>query len=86
MANPLVHEVALEYPSIAPGQVVEIDLVDVRAAAPIRVSYDFARDGWVIAMRQTTEGPGGVSYIDEPETWVEQAFVPAWAAEKEAGS
>ncbi len=52
---------------------VDIALIDVRAAADIRVTYDFERDGWVIAQLDD-ENDGW--------TWREVAFVDAWALEE----
>lgn len=55
---------------------IEVDLMDVRAADSIRISYDFDRDGWAIqqASRFSWE-PGEES---DPG-WAEVAFVKAWA-------
>ena len=56
---------------------IEIELMDVRAADSIRVSYDFDRDGWVIRQSDGDLGEDG-----NGETWHEVAFVQAWALQK----
>lgn len=53
-----------------------IDLMEVRAADPIRVSYDFDRDGWVIEQSKETE-------TSDDWDWKEVAFIQAWAREEE---
>lgn len=61
--------VELWYPrSTKPPHAVEVDLVDVRAADPIRITFDFERNGWLIS-REVEEGDGF--------HWVEAAFVRA---------
>lgn len=69
--------VELEYPRLE-GHVrfVEVDLVDVRAADGIRVSYDFERDGWRIEQASRFEWPADDPVCD-PD-WQEVAFVKAW--------
>lgn len=62
---------------------VEVDLVSVRAADGIRISYDYERDGWVIeqasrfAWAHEEVGPDG----EVDEDWQEVAFVQAWQRE-----
>jgi hypothetical protein len=56
---------------------VEIDLVDVRAADSIRVTYDFDKDGWSITQGSYNKSTPEVGPID----WKEVAFVPAWGRE-----
>lgn len=56
---------------------VTIDLVDVRAADAIRVTYDFDRDGWRIEQDRNADNPDSAAAADGPE-WIEMAFCPAW--------
>lgn len=74
--------VSLWYPR-SEGHPKEIDLglMDVRAADSIRISYDFARDGWVIKQASRFEWPAGDTVMDED--WQEVAFVQAWGREEE---
>lgn len=65
---------------------VTLNLIDVRAADGIRVSYDKERDGWLI------EQEVSYAHIDDGETlyhscpeepvWKEAAFIPAWQFEE----
>lgn len=57
-------------------QVIEIGLMDVRAASDIRVSYDFDRDGYVVTQQPEYEGDDYEQ--GEAREWREVAFVPAW--------
>lgn len=77
-----VVEVDLHYPRVEGNdQAIEINLMDVRAADNIRVTYDHDRDGWVISMLRTqAHDDQGNAYVVEPPTWVEQAFIEAQAA------
>lgn len=61
-------------------QYIEVGLMDVRASDCIRISYDFARDGWVIAQAAycAKTMPGVVL---GPFDWKEVAFVESWARE-----
>lgn len=52
---------------------IEIGLTDVRAADPIRVTYDFDRDGWSILQANRNVDAG------DPDQWYEVAFTKAWA-------
>ena len=52
---------------------LEIDLVCVRAAKPIRVEYDFERNGYVITV--PTLPPEHADDHDCDLVWVEAAFV-----------
>lgn len=67
--------VDLAYPRVDgnPSQII-VNLIDVRAANSIAISYDFARDGWSIS--------SDMSDPDHPEMPeaepVEVAFVSAW--------
>jgi hypothetical protein len=72
--------VAVQYPR-EPGAVthVVLDLVDVRAADPIRLSYDFERDGWVVEQAAVFAWDGDDAVCD-PQ-WAEVAFVKAWQRE-----
>ena len=75
------YSVSLWYPRQRSIKNIVIDLMDVRAADEIRVSYDFTRDGWVI------EQPSQYSWEADDEVcdrgWIESAFLPAWAYEKD---
>lgn len=69
--------VSLWYPRVAGGaQAIEIDLMDVRAADSLRVSYDFERDGWVIKQASRFEWHGDDEECDSD--WQEVAFIQAW--------
>lgn len=59
---------------------VELGLVDVRAADPLRIEYDFDRDGWVVkqASRFTFEADDE----KQDQDWQEVAFIRAWAREQ----
>lgn len=56
---------------------VRLDLMDVRAADDIRVSYDFERDGWKIEQASKFSWPPDEEVFD-PD-WQEVAFVQSWA-------
>lgn len=74
-------EAELWYPRNSHIKFVEVDLIDVRAADSIRISYDFDRDGWKI------EQASKFSWnLDEPydQDWQEVSFVQAWGR-KETG-
>lgn len=58
---------------------VEIGIVSVRAADSIRVSYDYARDGYVI--EQAARFTFRDQQDNDPE-WREVAFVQAWARQR----
>jgi hypothetical protein len=58
----------------------EIGLLHVRAADNIRVSYDFARDGWSIKQASTFSWPADSEVYDED--WQEVAFVKARARQR----
>jgi len=62
-------EVDLFYPTIDIIQAIEIDLIDVRKAYPIRIEYDFDRNGWMI--KQTIGQQDGI------DVWEEAAFITA---------
>jgi hypothetical protein len=66
----------LEYPRVDfnPDKIV-VDLMDVRAADSIEISYDFDRDGWVIKMDKTFKADGYMEVLEEKQ---EVAFIPAW--------
>jgi hypothetical protein len=58
---------------------IEIELMDVRAADNLRVSYDYKRDGWVIEQQQSK-----ISGIcSDKGEWKEMYFAEAWALEEE---
>jgi hypothetical protein len=82
------HRVTLWYPGVPPVagatttiDAVEVQLVHVRAARDIRITYDFDRDGYVIAAQADPGEPGPeANSVELP--YVEVAFVPAWEPEK----
>lgn len=51
---------------------VVVSLIAVRAAADIRITYDYDRDGYVISKKLVSEDEN--QEVDEPE-WKEVAFV-----------
>lgn len=55
---------------------IEVELIDVRAADNIRISYDFDRDGYVI--KQAARAPFDKDGEDQDEDWAEVAFIKAW--------
>jgi len=60
--------------------VVEIGLIDVRAADSIRIDYDFDRDGYVI--KQASVFSWEISDTVCDGDWQEVAFVQSWGREK----
>lgn len=77
----MVVEVDLYYPRSLDKRkpdeatVVEVSLMDVRAADSIRVRYDFERDGYQILQAQRFVWEDG----EDPDSqWKEVAFVEAW--------
>ena len=66
--------VMLWYPRHSGAKAVQVGLMDVRAAADLRIAYDFARDGWVIERCEELPDEeiedGGIA-----DRWVERAFV-----------
>jgi len=71
----------LEYPRTPERQsIIEVGLMDVRAADNIQISYDFERDGWVIKQDAFEEIPCGSESLDD---WQEVAFIRACAREVE---
>lgn len=69
--------VDLWYPTLHDAccvDVIEVQLICVRAARGIRVHYDFERDGYVIsAQHHNPDEP----WVD-PGPYTERAFIPAW--------
>lgn len=58
-------------------QYIEVGLEDVRATDPIRIRYDFSRDGWSIKQgSHCDESMPGV--VLGPFDWKEVAFIEAW--------
>jgi len=55
---------------------IEVDLVDVRAADSIRVTFDFDRNGWLISQPVFSDDEEA-----EPE-WQETAFLDALGKEQ----
>lgn len=74
----------LWYPRVDPEKIkyITCELLDVRAADDIRISYDFDRDGWVIEQASIFEWKVDDEVCDEG--WQEVAFVKAWASKKKA--
>ena len=73
--------VDLEYPGTDGNPThLHINLLHVRAADGIRVSYDFKRDGWVIEQAKYFSWLPGAEC--DPG-WAEVAFVQAWAREED---
>jgi hypothetical protein len=73
------------------SRVIEVGLMDVRAADDLRISYDFKRDGWsiqqawieVVVVAPSSEHPHG--YDDHVDRWEEVAFIRAWGLNAEKG-
>lgn len=60
---------------------LQVGLQHVRAADPIRISYDFERDGWRIEQASRFEW----EIDEEPDNdWQEVSFIQAWAREKKS--
>ncbi len=70
-------EVYVYYPRQTEAKAVVLDLMDVRAADAVRISYDFDRDGWVV--QQHTSKKDDPAFNGE---WVEVYFAEAWALEE----
>jgi hypothetical protein len=54
---------------------VQIVIDDVRAVSPLLVYFDYARNGYVIAMNLSRKREG---YMETVVTDDEVAFIPAW--------
>lgn len=76
--------VDLEYPRNRDEKFIQVNLMDVRAADGIRISYDFERDGWKIEQASTFEWDADDEVCD-PD-WQEVAFVQAWGRERPAAA
>lgn len=61
--------------------ILQVGLMDVRAADDIRITYDFARDGWSIQQASIFEWKADDKVMDED--WQEVAFIQAWARERQ---
>lgn len=72
--------IPLSYPQIRTIKKFVIELSDTRAADPIRISYDFERDGWVVEQASVFEWDGDDTVCDPG--WREVAFVKAWQFEE----
>lgn len=59
---------------------VVVNQESVRASDGVRLSYDYARDGWVIEQASTFQWEAGDDECD-PD-WQEVAFVESWAREQ----
>ena len=69
--------VVLEYPrNEGNPKFVEVDLMCVRSADGLRISYDFERDGWKIEQAAIFSWDAEDEKCD-PD-WQEVAFCPAW--------
>ena len=81
--RPRVLHVLLSYPKQRGNfDRVQMDLEDVREADPIRISYDFDRDGWVIQQQNQIQvtRPSPSSRVEWVRgDWSEVAFVESWA-------
>jgi len=73
--------VEIYYPSRdrSRASVVEVDLMDVRAADSIRIQYDFDRNGWSIMQASKFRWRSDDEECD-PD-YQEVAFIQAWARE-----
>jgi len=72
--NPIDQYVSWDYP--LPESTLTIYLCHTRAADPIRIKYDFKRDGWIIQQGSKWEwGEDEEINCD----WQEVAFIKAWA-------
>lgn len=69
------------YPKRDGGRSLHVGLSDVRAADDIRITYDFARDGWKIE-QEVLVADSGMSFSKEPREWREAAFIHAWQFER----
>lgn len=69
--------VSLWYPRVEgePIKRIRLDLMDVRAADGLTISYDYERDGWTIVRDVTRDEDGVAALTGEIR---EVAFVPAW--------
>jgi hypothetical protein len=75
--------VDLEYPrNEGSARYIVVDLMEVRAADGVRISYDFDRDGWVIEQAAVFRWECGDTVCDPK--WREAAFLPAWQFEESA--
>jgi hypothetical protein len=70
----------LWYPRHNDVKYIRVNLMDVRAADDIRISYDFERDGYVIEQASVFEWECDDEICD-PD-WQEVAFIKAWQREK----
>jgi len=55
---------------------IEVELVDVRAADALKISFDFERNGWRIGMDLTCDDDSGIIHTVAENQ--EVAFIPAW--------
>ena len=71
--------VDLWYPDVSEDcRTIQIGLMAVRAADDIRIQYDFTRNGFVILQEVHWKDTHGQTYCQDPERWIEVAFVKAW--------
>lgn len=72
----------LDYPNMdGSGHGVVVSLGAVRAADPVRITYDFTRDAWVIWQASKFEWDADDKVFDMD--WQPVAYIQAWAREKE---
>ena len=69
----------LWYPGLDTNPIkrIQIGLMDVRSSDDIRVSYDYARNGWLIEQPSKSEWDSSDAVCDQ--CWVEVAFCEAWS-------
>lgn len=86
--DPPVLKLEMNYPDyeLDKTSAVEIDVCAVRQVLPIRVKYDFARNGWQILQLSEIEPPcdGGAVYgcthQESGEGWIEAGFIGVYAS------
>ena len=69
------------YPDAGNPLIVEVDLVHARATDPIRIQFDFGRNGWRVLQASIFEyevHDDDEPLYDLPGEWQEVAFIPAW--------
>ena len=76
-----VLKVDIAYPRDGSVQAVEVDLMDVRSADSLHVSYDFDRNGWVV--KQATRFVWGPGEEKPDPKWKEVAFIQAWGSRED---
>ena len=75
--------IPLWYPNHSKEKIIQVDLVDVRAADDIQISYDYVRDGWVIKQASVFEWDDDTPDEDWCDSkWIEVSFIKAWSQDK----